>query len=399
MYPGSTVHRMRLQPEPFESIRNGQKSIEMRLNDGKRRKLRVGDVIIFSCTDQREETIPVRVLALHSCASFTDLYALFRPADLGYSPDETASPLDMRAYYPEDEERAYGVLGIEFLKIDPQNGWLLMDRQVSRETVIPAACQEVMPDFALDVSLGKDESGEDIVCDFNRIGCGWIMGCAGSGKTAFCRNILDGIAVRYGSAFDFCVYDGAGDGWDLLADGDKYRGADAGLEPGLYISSDPSDILRRMKAELRRREQLLEAITSPRPSARWVSWKTLLWKRVFYFFDTYDPRRLSDRDRETFRTMTAVLRRFGERYGMHMIAAVTSPSDAEAEDWVHAESQLRVLLRTPRPYRSPGYDPWPASARQEAPLLRPGEFLYFWYPNEIYIGRGTFAPVTDGTAR
>ena len=42
------IHEMSLNPAPFEKIKNGEKSIEIRLYDEKRRGVKIGDIIIFS---------------------------------------------------------------------------------------------------------------------------------------------------------------------------------------------------------------------------------------------------------------------------------------------------------------------------------------------------------------
>lgn len=36
------IHNMRLNPSPFEAIRSGKKTIEIRLNDEKRKQVKVG---------------------------------------------------------------------------------------------------------------------------------------------------------------------------------------------------------------------------------------------------------------------------------------------------------------------------------------------------------------------
>ena len=41
------LHNMKLQPEPFEKIKCGQKTYELRLLDTKRQKVSVGDTIEF----------------------------------------------------------------------------------------------------------------------------------------------------------------------------------------------------------------------------------------------------------------------------------------------------------------------------------------------------------------
>ena len=43
-------HYMNLNPEPFEMIRSGEKTIELRLNDEKRKAIGVGDTKVFSNT-------------------------------------------------------------------------------------------------------------------------------------------------------------------------------------------------------------------------------------------------------------------------------------------------------------------------------------------------------------
>ena len=42
------IHEMRLNNEPFNKIKEGTKTVELRLLDEKRKTLRVGDKIIFT---------------------------------------------------------------------------------------------------------------------------------------------------------------------------------------------------------------------------------------------------------------------------------------------------------------------------------------------------------------
>ena len=41
------IHNMRLHNEPFELIKNGTKTIELRLNDEKRSVIKENDIILF----------------------------------------------------------------------------------------------------------------------------------------------------------------------------------------------------------------------------------------------------------------------------------------------------------------------------------------------------------------
>ncbi len=108
------THVMKLHPTPFGKIKSGNKSIELRLYDEKRRKISVGDEIRFVCTDSGEELLK-KVIALHIYASFRELYDHIPLEKCGYSANDEASPEDMRAYYSAAQEKNYGVVGIELL--------------------------------------------------------------------------------------------------------------------------------------------------------------------------------------------------------------------------------------------------------------------------------------------
>ena len=108
---------MNLHPAPFDKIARGEKTVELRLNDEKRRLLKMGDTILFTCTDGRQLT--ARVAALHPFPDFAALYAALPLTCCGYTPEEAAkaSPTDMEAYYTKEQIAAYGALGIELEEI------------------------------------------------------------------------------------------------------------------------------------------------------------------------------------------------------------------------------------------------------------------------------------------
>ncbi len=115
---------MRLAPLPFSKIAAGKKVIELRLNDEKRQKIRVGDRIRFVCTEGEQICIAT-VKALHRFSTFEALYRALPLEACGYSPEEvsSASPGDMYAYYTPEAEAQYGVLGIELCR--PEGGEIL----------------------------------------------------------------------------------------------------------------------------------------------------------------------------------------------------------------------------------------------------------------------------------
>lgn len=107
-----TIHKMKLYSEPFEMIKNGFKTIELRLNDDKRQMLTVGDIIEFTEIESGNK-INVQVLGLHKYPDFVELYEHFEKTQLGYKENETARPEDMEDYYSTENIKKYGALGIE----------------------------------------------------------------------------------------------------------------------------------------------------------------------------------------------------------------------------------------------------------------------------------------------
>jgi ASC-1-like (ASCH) protein len=113
-------HEMKLQPAPFEKIRRGEKTVELRLYDEKRKTVAVGDSIRFIKVDSPTETLTARVVELLVFPSFAELYAAVSLRDCGYSEYElaNASPDDMDAYYSREEREKYGVVGIRLELIE-----------------------------------------------------------------------------------------------------------------------------------------------------------------------------------------------------------------------------------------------------------------------------------------
>lgn len=109
-------NEMKLNNEPFECIKNGTKTIELRLNDEKRKLLTVGDYIEFTNKVTNEKLL-VEVIDLFKYNSFEELYKHFNKIEMGYSINEEANPKDMENYYSKEEQEKYGVLGIKIKKL------------------------------------------------------------------------------------------------------------------------------------------------------------------------------------------------------------------------------------------------------------------------------------------
>lgn len=105
------IHEMKLQPKPFEKIRNGLKSIEVRLNDEKRSKLKIGDEIEFCLNGDKNQRMKVKVINLNKFDSFEDIFNAFTCNDLCVKDKDDF--LAIRKYYKKEDEEKNGVLAIK----------------------------------------------------------------------------------------------------------------------------------------------------------------------------------------------------------------------------------------------------------------------------------------------
>lgn len=105
---------MKLNPLAFEMVKSGEKIIEVRLLDEKRRLIKVGDEVLFSKLPEMVDKLRVRVIDLHVSKDFRSLYSSFPAKDFGgegWNVDELVE--NIYQYYSKDEEESYGVIGIK----------------------------------------------------------------------------------------------------------------------------------------------------------------------------------------------------------------------------------------------------------------------------------------------
>ena len=103
------LHKMKLKESPFERIKNGTKTIEFRLYDEKRRKVKIGDEIEFSKLPDLQEKLLVEVLDIYRAETFKDLFEKIY-TDKDEIERKTKS---MYQFYSKEQEKEYGVVGIK----------------------------------------------------------------------------------------------------------------------------------------------------------------------------------------------------------------------------------------------------------------------------------------------
>ncbi|KAA0967010.1 ASCH domain-containing protein [Sporosarcina sp. ANT_H38] len=107
------VHQMGLYGEYFKAIKEGEKTVEVRLNDENRRGIKVADTIEFIRMPEQNETLKVQVTGLRRFDTFEEMYANipFRDFDCeGWSIEEMVE--GTYGIYTPEQEKLWGTLAI-----------------------------------------------------------------------------------------------------------------------------------------------------------------------------------------------------------------------------------------------------------------------------------------------
>ena len=104
-----------LDSDIFDIVKNNSKNVEIRLNDSRRRKLNVGDTLIFLKRPNEDEELRGTVTKLVYFNNFTEVvndYPIKRLHLDNYSKEDFINLLGR--FYSEEEVNKYGVVAIEF---------------------------------------------------------------------------------------------------------------------------------------------------------------------------------------------------------------------------------------------------------------------------------------------
>lgn len=108
------IHELKLQPKYYNYILNGTKRIELRLYDGKRQKIKIGDTIKFLKEPNLEESFNVKVVDLLRYNSFDEL---FKDYDISILSDKSETKENLKEaleeFYTKEKQEQYGVVGIK----------------------------------------------------------------------------------------------------------------------------------------------------------------------------------------------------------------------------------------------------------------------------------------------
>lgn len=104
------THQMRLHPEHFKSVKDGNKTIEIRLNDPKRQLIEVGDTIEFLLRPELTERLQAKITDKSIFKTFKEAYEAYPSKQYGAS---SATEWErMYDYYTPEDEAEFGVLSL-----------------------------------------------------------------------------------------------------------------------------------------------------------------------------------------------------------------------------------------------------------------------------------------------
>ena len=107
--------KIHLHPEIFNQVASGVKTVEARVNEEKRQRLRIGDIVTILKRPDEIETLQVKVTNLHTFSNFTELVNHYTIKQLD-SPNCTKEQYLalLSQFYSDKEIAKYGTVAIEF---------------------------------------------------------------------------------------------------------------------------------------------------------------------------------------------------------------------------------------------------------------------------------------------
>ncbi len=109
---------MKLNPKYFEYMKKGTKEIEIRLNDDKRKNLKIGDEIIFQKVPELKEELYTTVENLFFEKSFEDAIMNLEIQQYADQKETRENFLkDLYKFYTKEQENKYGVIAIKVRKV------------------------------------------------------------------------------------------------------------------------------------------------------------------------------------------------------------------------------------------------------------------------------------------
>lgn len=107
------IHHMKLLEDPFNQIKEGVKTLEVRLYDDKRKDIQLGDQIIFSKLPHTQDRVNTLVTGLYRYNNFEELIDDVPAKWLGIDKQDKEYIYQLLCQiYKSEQQMKFGVLGI-----------------------------------------------------------------------------------------------------------------------------------------------------------------------------------------------------------------------------------------------------------------------------------------------
>ncbi len=111
------MQKLNVKEKYYNMLKQGTKTIELRLFDDKRKNIKVGDIIEFSNNSDSEDTFLAQVVKLHRADNFEELCNKINCHNAGFETNQDLMNV-LEEFYSLERQKELGVVGIEIKKID-----------------------------------------------------------------------------------------------------------------------------------------------------------------------------------------------------------------------------------------------------------------------------------------
>lgn len=115
------IHEMKLNANAFERMKKDNKKREYRVNDEKRKKVKIGDIITFRKLPDLNEKLDMLVTDVHAYKDFKEAVTPYFDEDFSDRHDDIKSLVESfysKGYYNKDEVEKYGTVVFTLARID-----------------------------------------------------------------------------------------------------------------------------------------------------------------------------------------------------------------------------------------------------------------------------------------
>lgn len=105
------THKLNLNPIYYDLIKSGEKTLEGRLNDEKRKDFNIGDKITFYKEPERKESIQAIIIDKYLFNNFDEMANSLDKSQLGFANKTKKEMVGVyRNIYTLEDEKTYGVV-------------------------------------------------------------------------------------------------------------------------------------------------------------------------------------------------------------------------------------------------------------------------------------------------